>query len=465
MIQDTYGTDVEITEAEQIRKGGVGGFFAKELFRVSVELPDTAPKRVASVMDLIDEIQDEVPVMATAGASLRTVATGSALPATFADALDRAIHTRSDTGRAESPAEPTMEDELEDAPFVDLRQAIRDQRRREAGDRTALADSAPIITPDMHELSTERTGFADVLARISEQSSVQERVSEAPTGPDGGQAPARQEPESHSDVDATELRPDATPIRRFRAGRSSVEPARVAGGSPARPGVAAAPASRARAPLSHTFDSADLVRLGLPPQFLRRQLTAGDQLGALLELAASFPVAEALPRSGDAVICLVGDRRGMLEVATYLNEALGLNPDRLMVASRRESEKLPTHRRIESIEAAESQRRNWRRKEHPMLVVVDEPVNRVKTAWSRHVIDALEPSAIWGVVDAQRKPEDIIDWASKLGGVDALAVAGTEETMSPAAVLTTGIPVSLIDGRPASAARWAALLDERLYAA
>ena len=99
------------------------------------------------------------------------------------------------------------------------------------------------------------------------------------------------------------------------------------------------------------------------------------------------------------------------------------------------------------------------------MVVVDEPVGVRSTAWARHVLDALEPAAVWAVTDAQRKPEDVVAWAERIGGIDAIALDGTEETASPAAVLATGLPVALIDGHTATPARWAAVLDERLLAA
>jgi hypothetical protein len=80
------------------------------------------------------------------------------------------------------------------------------------------------------------------------------------------------------------------------------------------------------------------------------------------------------------------------------------------------------------------------------------------------MIDALEPTMVWGAVDAGRKPEDLFDWAERLGGFDALGVTDLDATVSPAAVLQCGIPVGRLDGSPASAARWTSLLASRLAA-
>jgi hypothetical protein len=80
--------------------------------------------------------------------------------------------------------------------------------------------------------------------------------------------------------------------------------------------------------------------------------------------------------------------------------------------------------------------------------------------WARHVLAALRPTAVWGLVDAWAKPDDIRSWAVRLGGIDALAVENVGATSSPATSLLAGIPVALLDGAPASAARWAALVAD-----
>jgi hypothetical protein len=67
------------------------------------------------------------------------------------------------------------------------------------------------------------------------------------------------------------------------------------------------------------------------------------------------------------------------------------------------------------------------------------------------------------VVDATCKSEDISRWAKALGGIQALALENIDITVSPAAILATGIPVARLGGHPASAARWTATVVDRLY--
>ena len=39
-VRDEYGSRVRIISADKVRSGGVGGFFAKQHYELSVEVPD-----------------------------------------------------------------------------------------------------------------------------------------------------------------------------------------------------------------------------------------------------------------------------------------------------------------------------------------------------------------------------------------------------------------------------------------
>jgi hypothetical protein len=97
----------------------------------------------------------------------------------------------------------------------------------------------------------------------------------------------------------------------------------------------------------------------------------------------------------------------------------------------------------------------------PTIAVVDAPLGR-PLAWAAEVLAALEPTAVWGIVEASRKVEDISAWSGGLGGLDALCLTGLDDTVSPAAPLRTGVPVALLEGEPATPERWADLLLARL---
>jgi hypothetical protein len=98
----------------------------------------------------------------------------------------------------------------------------------------------------------------------------------------------------------------------------------------------------------------------------------------------------------------------------------------------------------------------------PTIVAIDAPMGGVDLSWASGVLGVLDPDMVWGVVDATRKNEDITAWCVDIGGVDVLAVENLDATCSPAAVLELGLPVGLIDRRPATRLAWASLLAERV---
>jgi hypothetical protein len=89
-------------------------------------------------------------------------------------------------------------------------------------------------------------------------------------------------------------------------------------------------------------------------------------------------------------------------------------------------------------------------------------VNGSERSWATHLIGALRPTGVWGVIEATAKIEDISAWAENLGGIDALALENLDATVSPVAALATGLPVARIDGQPTTAARWVATVMDRI---
>ncbi|MCU1574203.1 MAG: hypothetical protein JWO93_2285 [Micrococcaceae bacterium] len=66
----------------------------------------------------------------------------------------------------------------------------------------------------------------------------------------------------------------------------------------------------------------------------------------------------------------------------------------------------------------------------------------------------LDADQVWLAVDAARKPADTAVWVRKVTwslGVDALAVLGSQETLTPQTVNELDIPIGWLDGGPATA--------------
>ena len=100
------------------------------------------------------------------------------------------------------------------------------------------------------------------------------------------------------------------------------------------------------------------------------------------------------------------------------------------------------------------------------IVAVDAPL-RADAHWTAQMLAIWSPAAVWGLVEATRKPEDLRPWLEGLPRVDALVVQDTDLSADPAGVLDRvalplGLPVAVVDGVRATPHRWASLLCERL---
>jgi hypothetical protein len=357
-VRNRFGDTVTIVEANRLRQGGVGGFFARERFEVVVDVDEAGPT----------DLPPEFGLEATE------------------DFCERLL---------------SMADGVSDL------------------DQRSPASS----------VSTEQPQFAAVLDSIT-------RHMEA----NGAPPPA----------------PAAAPT-------AAVAPAALP--NPFAAVTAEAPAA---APATRAVDARLLARIGLPEDIRRAAVAhpappAGvDPSAWLLGLLLNLPVPERLPQGPGSVIVVVGGREAALLLARQIAGELGLDPDALLIASPLyRGRAIPAERRLTSVEAAAESRLGWRRRPRPTVVAVDAPMGR-SSEWARRVIDSLEPTMVWGAVDAARKPEDLFEWAEQLGGFDALGVTDLDGTVSPAAVLQCGIPVGRLDGRHATAALWAALLAPRL---
>ena len=174
---------------------------------------------------------------------------------------------------------------------------------------------------------------------------------------------------------------------------------------------------------------------------------------------ATLPLAPALPSSRGTVVAVVGPRGLAHHVARTICVRVGTDPASITTLTARRGR--ASDPELTNVDEVTDNRRAWRRRTYPTVAVIDAPLGR-PTAWVAEVLAALEPTAVWGVVEASRKVEDLAAWSSDLGGLDALCLTGLDDTVSPATPLRTGIPVALLEGQPATPDRWADLLLTRL---
>lgn len=185
-----------------------------------------------------------------------------------------------------------------------------------------------------------------------------------------------------------------------------------------------------------------------------------DDLVAALSL---LPKPPPLPTEAGAVLAVVGEAARASVLAAEIAAETGCSPHEVVLATTDPAaiERLGPERTLSSAASAAESREDMSKRPAHNVVAIDAPLTRGRRAWVRHMLAALDPSLVVGVVEASTKPEDICAWALDMGGVDALAVEGTSFTCTPASVIACGLPIALIDGQPATPERWAALIEER----
>jgi hypothetical protein len=211
-----------------------------------------------------------------------------------------------------------------------------------------------------------------------------------------------------------------------------------------------------------------LRTLGLPEALLgsgfAADIAANGTYAALTRVLAMLPAAPSVPNGPGEVLLVVGPGAETLAAARSLAASLRLDPDRLQWASRGDLANLVPHAsRIVSVDMALERKQHTAQAGGLTVVAVDAPLRAGGRTWLDQMLAIWAPSAVWAVVEATRKAEDLGPWLEALPRVDALMVQDTDLTADPAAVLSrAAVPVALLDGARATAHRWASLLCERL---
>jgi hypothetical protein len=442
--REEYGSTVRIVAADKIRTGGLGGFFSKENFQLTVELDDDggddAPVHAAAVP--VSEVR-----AASVHASPRVPPAARVANPVFTPTVIASSVPSSSLIDVEAPSlESLAEDAAAKRPvsLLDLADAISDRETYEPRIRTenpaAQAKKPAPITGSISAgpaVSTEGASFASILAGLTE--SVAEPA--APTRVE--HAAARYEEETDSFVAARP--PIADPDDRRVSMRTAGHQA----------GVAVATENSRRS----------LTDLGVPNALLPVGYD-GDLLSALVTALRALPPLPKPPQRPGDVFAVVGDGQGAWDAGVQLALSMGLDERAVFLVSQSNAmARVPAARRLGSVEQIEAKLERWHHKSTATIVVVDAPMTPTAADWNREVLEVLEPTASWLVVPATRKTGDVAEWAKRLGPADGLVITEVAASRDPASVLCLGIPVAWLDGRPATAGAWAGLLVERLVEA
>ncbi|WP_093619574.1 hypothetical protein [Actinoplanes philippinensis] len=483
-VRDEYGSSVRIISADKVRSGGIGGFFAKQHYELSVEVPDPT------------EDSDDMAQQTVAGNGTHN----------FERLLEQA--------------------EARDRVTAERTPATGERRTRQEGRQAGLGDTGAAFAELMAGLDVAGhlgEGRAPSRPRAAETAKPAEAREETPTvrpfrpatatgsAVNAGQRPlpaalptipSFPERPAAKERPATEARETMTPIRAATAAPRSVSPApfRTAEPTPAPPRAAFAqpvtpirsaadvygldesaapvspvPAAAAPAATTATAPAAsrsgeldpvqrNLITVGMP-ESMARKITGGDTYAGVLSVLAARPAAPGIPDGPGEILVLAGEVHTAVPIAKQILEQLHVDQTHLLLAAPSTAGTgLHSSRLISSRSAAESRAEKLQSSEHPWVVVIEAPVGGTDPFWVNDMCDALGATALWAVVDATRKTADSARHLRNLGEVEALVVHSVELTADPASVLGLDVPIFSLDGKPATPHAWAAMLCARIAA-
>lgn len=504
-VRTEVGSDARIVAANKVRKGGIGGFFTREYFEVVLEGDEAA-----------DGTSDGGPtapvqeVPAPVGSRGRSRRAGAGAP------------PERGPQRPATRSVPASVLERPTTSILDLAEDVNEVERRRTPRPLAPAASTPsgpddevIDLREGPRVSTQSDRFASILERLAREATAgdaDDAHDDDDADADGYDAdgydadefvaddhhrpamngsaravalttrsvaprrigtavrPTEDAPELRVRAEAAEIAAD----EQRRAATAASVAAATAAASGLTPMTAAASAAL-EAPVVRRREVAPpdvierpenrLARLGVPARMIPRNVHPRELQGALIESLAKLPVPTPLPNSNGVVVAVVGLGASAVVLARELSEELGLDPDRVVLATSEPlGEGVPSWLQINDAETAEERRRSWRRRGTPTVVAVTVPSGRAGLGWARAMLDDLEPTLVWAIVEAGWKAEDVRHWEERLGGIDVLQLTRLDETVSPAAVLDLGIPVGRLERHVATPVAWAELLLYRMGA-
>lgn len=428
-VRDEMGPDAKIVKAERIRTGGIAGFFARERYELTVEVPER-PRRLPRRPSPAHPDADSAP----AGPSGIDALLAAADAAEAAPALEGAAPREPAPPSAPTqPAAPQVS--TAGGSFAEVLSSMRQIVGPGPGD-----PEAPTVAPDDEPSDDDAPSERSVVVR------------QAMVPPDLPRAVGLDLSVPGSAAPAVPTAPGATP---------SGATGRDASPVPTAEAVTAPPDEDVPADL-HGSSVAALLELGIPTRLLAG-FTDQQAPVALSQLVRQFerpPVVRLVP---GAVIVVAGPQEIALRTATQMAHRAGLEPTDVVLAGSVEA--VPGHGRRLQTAAAVTRFRGKVPLEVPTVVVLG--VGRGADDWAEaaELLAALRPDEAWAAVDARLKPVEQRRWLRAVGvrrAFDAVAASSTFEAQAPGTVLNLGFPVGWVDGLPASPVVWAAVLSERM---
>lgn len=401
-VRDEMGPGATIVRAERVRTGGIAGFFAREHYELTVEVPDPPerPPPRSRPAPPLDAARPDGQIAEAVG-----------LEALLA-AADEADH---------APRLSTAGDS-----FAQVLASVQQITADRPADRPTGQTTDPAATP---------------------QSATRQSATPEPVRP--AWAPATPPSLSTGRTDPAATTAATGPA--VPAAAPAVAPAAVPDVEPEP-----APGPDGDTDLADTASASALLELGVPTRLLAGFDPA--QAVPLARLARRFdrPTLRLAPGS---VVVVAGPAELAVSTAVAMARRVGLAPQDVVLAG--EVDPIPGHGRRVQTTAAAARIRARVGSDTPTIVAL----GVAGTAAGALLLSAFDPDEAWAALDARLRGVQLRRWLSAVGArrpFDAVAVGHVLHAQSPGTVLNLGVPVGWLDGLPASPVVWTALLAERL---
>ena len=476
-VREEYGSGVRIISADKVRSGGFGGFFAKQHYELSVEVPDNTDDRTTMP-------QRKAPPALGKPTPAREPANTLEQLLERAESNDRIVPDEVFKRPAASTASAAAAGSAAGSGIGSAAAPQEKQAGREAG----IEDAAEAA--NKQELSDNAAAFAELMAGLDAANhiaSAKQRPSPRPLGdedkPDTPTVrPFRPAAASGSPINSGALRPLAPvpSLAELMGGLGVSEPATppTPPPTPARSAAEAyglpaptnpqppapVPAVPELRPLHADPVVTNLMSVGMP-EAMAAQITGGDTYAGVLTALAARPAAPAIPDAPGEILVLAGELTHAVPIAKQLLEQAHLDPTHLLLAGGSAAGTgLHSSRVLHTPKEAAARAEKMQAASSAWVVVLDAPVGHTDPIWVNDMCDAIGATAVWAVVDATRKTADTARHLRTLGEVEALVVHSVDLTADPATVLGLDLPIFSLDGKPATPHAWAAMLCARIAA-
>jgi hypothetical protein len=401
---------VRVIEISRPREGGVFGFFARQRVAVHYQLDGITATDAPGAEPADGQADDFAAVLAQHGAARRGL--------------------------------------RPDNPLAELIAAVEEVETRERGAAEPAAPAAEAGRPD-----PENVEFARMLLQMAARKSL-ERVSDhaqprRPLTNGAGRQVDRFVP-----ADLPPLTAHRAPVQPSAWTPAERKTRRPDGAEHTQPSASAPPAAPPEERAVRLTLRRQLSVIGVPIDWMPAD--APHRYAAVERLVARLPEEPALPDGPGDIVVLAGPAAATLPAAQALAARMRIRQEQILAIGTGGDER-PVEDAWQAATVAADLRLSA---DGPSIVAVATDGDR--ESWAAEVIAALRPEAFWAHVDATRKASDTCRLLNELGSPTALFVTGAERTASPASVWGAGVPIALLDGRPASRSAWAVLLLDKL---